>query len=193
MIKTIKSSDLYAKYSNYGDVKTNETNDCEFRAIKVNQVTNLEIDFGMVFMNVGHSEFDTEDFYAYHDFVCLYSYHCWNYNDNTIFDSQRQVDRLCQRDQENHIILSDKKCWIVDIEYLKPLLDKNTEKSQKQYFKEIKKILYRAKGLNVDFVYMSGLAWSYKTGLYMTNKDWNISLDNCEKIMSDYQNKSLSL
>jgi hypothetical protein len=187
MIQTIKSSDKYYKFKDYGADHIDSTNNCAYRSLEVSYLTNLGIDWGMVFVNKNVIKNPLElvnnelDFYNY---FSSYTYHCWNFNNENIFDSQFQVDELCKEDSVRFTYnkpIVGSSAVVFDIEHLGKIRP-NTSVKQKMFRKEIRNYLYKGSKTGADFIYLSGCSWDGRTGLFIPdNKEWNLEMDLVEK------------
>lgn len=185
-VKTIKSNDFisYFPFSFKNGQTVSDTNNCIPRSVKATQIANLDLDFGMLFIQDG-GEYDSS--FCNHGFYCIYSLHTWNTdNDGNIYDSNIQLNNLGCPLNEQFIYGSD--VLVVDMEHLQKLVEKKGSIEQKirnqlKAIKEIKKVQYQAKFIGIKHLYISGFSWNEKTNQYLNTKEWCECIEETEEIL----------
>jgi hypothetical protein len=187
-VKTIKSNDFipYFPFSFKNQDEVNDTNNCFPRSVKAAQIANLDLDFGMLFIQDGG---ESDKTFCNHGFYCVYSLHTWNTdNDGNIYDSNFQLNNLKVPLDEQFIYGSD--VLVVDMEHLQKLAEKkgNMEqklKNQLKIVKEIKKVQFQAKFIGIKHLYISGFSWNERTNQYLNTEDWCECIEETEEILQN--------
>ena len=193
MIQTIKSSDKYYKFIDYGADHIDSTSNCAYRSLEVSNLTNLGIDWGMVFVNrnilKNSPEIPKEKSESY-NYVNTFTYHVWNFNDENIFDSQFQIDELVKEGHLRHEFnqpLIGSSAVVIDASYLGTIVP-NTPSKRKLFRKELRNYLYKGSKTGADIIYLSGCAWDGSIGLFIGNdKEWNEEMDLVELRINNFK------
>jgi hypothetical protein len=197
MIQTIKSSDKYYKFKDY-ECGVKSVSNCAYRSLEVSNLTNLNVDWGMVYVSkkiIKNQHLLIDKGFDSYDYFRLYTYHCWNFNNENIFDSQFQIDEISKmggvRFMFNQSIVGS-SAVVFDIEHLGKIVP-NTKERQKMFRKEIRNYIYKGSKTGADFIYLSGCCWDNTEGLFIpNNKEWNKEMDIVERKINNYK-KSLAV
>ena len=182
-IKTIKSNDFvpYFNFTYDNGVSTTPNCNCTPRSVRASQIANLDLDFGMLFIYTGETY---DSVLTNHGYGCVYAYHTWNTDENSIYDSNFQLEQLGV-DECDRLVMDD-YVMVVDMEHLQALMEKKgtpsqIQKAHKKVVDEIKKVQFQAKLAGVKHLYISGFSYSIKSNMYMNTKEWNEDVDMVEK------------
>lgn len=91
MIKTLQSQKPYYDNSKWSHDIDYLGKDCLPRSLQIQEVTNLDINFGMVLVNK-KLVFANDNQKAYWGWCVPFGWHLWNENDDTIFDLTEAYD-----------------------------------------------------------------------------------------------------
>jgi hypothetical protein len=182
-IFTLQCCDSIAPFNNYGQKNLSDGNDCMPRSVKVSQIINSDINFGMVY------SFDPINASTYADSLgqwkSNYSLHAWNEKDGLLYESCRQWENQFSEELD-----TDQLVMMFDISHLQPLI-KNI-KGIKELYRSIEKRLKYAQSKGIKIVYFCGFAFRWNndhTGIIFS--DWesaNKEFDNVEKQMDNFEN-----
>jgi hypothetical protein len=197
MIQTIKSSDKYYEFKDYG-CGVESISNCAYRSLEVSNLTNLSIDWGMVYVNkniIEKPHLLIDEGFDFYNYYRMYTYHCWNFNNENIFDSQFQVDEISKkggvRFTYNQSFVGS-SAVVFDIEHLGKIIP-NTKERQKMFRKEVRNYIYKGSKTGADFIYLSGCCWDNREGFFLANnKEWNEEMDIVERKINNYK-KSLAV
>lgn len=165
-LMTLKSNDFVDyfdvnEFEQLSPIKYTPKNWCGLRSTRVKQLTNLGMNWGMVFSkkdplihtNWKHSYLD------FHGYVEVCSIHVWNTQGDFLYDSHKQGE-LCD------FALTDigEEVMVVDASSLQLLQKRWTPKNQDKVFKFFKKALYNASRYGIQNVYFQSFSWDTLNG-----------------------------
>lgn len=180
-IFTIKCCDSIAPFSNYGDEKYTETNDCLPRSVKVSQMIDSEMNFGMVFYYDPTRSLGFSD--SFGDWNFMYNFHLWNEKGNNLYESCRQWESLFKIQ-----LRTDELVMMFDVSHFQKPKTKNDYKT---HCKEIRKRLNFAQKKNFNYVYLCGTSLQMLDYPKFRWYDWSRvdeEIDYAEKKVLNFEN-----
>lgn len=189
-LMTLKSND----FVDYFDVNEfepavvfSERNWCGLRAMRAKHLTNLDIDFGMLFSKHNpriHSSDWRYSVLDHHGYVGVASYHMWNTKDGFIYDGQKQSKLVGY-----NLTDVDQEVMMIDASSLEPLMRGLTYNKQEKIIKFFKKSLFAASRYGIQNVYFRGFSWDSITGQLIVKKTFAENLPMYELRVNQYFSK----
>ena len=179
----LKCCDSIAPYNDYG-TGTTEFGDCLPRSVKVSQVIDSNINFGMIYAIDPIKA--SVCFNSIGVWIPVYSYHAWTEKNNFLYESCRQWKNVMEEELD-----TDKKVMMFDISYIKKI---QTTKDYKQFNAEIRKKLEFAKWKGFSLVYFCGNSFHItptETGINVGQRTWDFldkEIDDMESALHCYEN-----
>jgi hypothetical protein len=190
-LMTLKSNDFVDyfdvnEFENTSRVEYSPKNWCGLRSTRVKQLTNMDMDFGMVFSkqnNLMHKNWQHSalDFHGYID-VC--SIHVWNTQGDFLYDSQNQ-SKLCNF----NLVGIGEEVGVVDASSMNELFRKWNPKNQDKVLKFFKKSLFNASRYGIQNVYFRGFCWETLKGAYFPPSTMKGNYEDWDVLVNQYFSK----
>lgn len=173
--------DSIAPFSNYGAELYTERNDCLPRSVKVSQMIDSEMNFGMVYYyNPTRAEMFSDSMGGWN---FMYGFHLWTEKNGYIYESCRQWETLFKTELEtNNLVM------MMDISHYKR---PKTKTQHKLMLKDIRKKLDYALSKKINYVYLCGSGITFLDDVRFRWYDWdfvNGEIDYAEERVSNFEN-----
>lgn len=182
MIKTFKSQKPYYNNSQWSHV-IDYGLDCLPRSVQIQEVTNLDINFGMVLIN-NKLRFEKTDDRTYWGWCVPFAWHVWNENDDTIFDLEQAFDT-------GGYNLND----VQTVKLITPPKFKNSIEFERWLSKTCRSLTLKS---NVDVVYIENVAvdrggrlmtWDHINEMIEeTDQEFNLTGNTTNQVTSEIYN-----
>lgn len=141
-ILTLQCCDSIAPFNTYGQQLSDKT-DCFLRSIRVQQLTNNDLNWGMVFCSDHNRNADFPG-----GFNRFYSSHAWTEKDGVLYESCRQWENCFNKelDLNQYVMMFD----------ISHFVSPKSKKELKELIKNIQKRLIFAHSKGIKYVYMCG-------------------------------------